>query len=172
MNGWVLNVDTPVEEILNWCIAEKGVDRLLLSALLDHYAKKPVLAKPIVEKTITSLFGDRILERSFATRWPGTELYESQSLIFVVSFDVSLIQPMADAGPLLSNWRLSNKPPLPEDPCLFRQDDEWPVLISVTHERDAWILSEERPPFCKGEPFEFKPENLLVPTAAEGFVGA
>ncbi|HSG40192.1 MAG TPA: hypothetical protein VLE27_11185 [Thermoanaerobaculia bacterium] len=148
------------------------MDRLLLAAQFDTgYKRKRVLAEPEVEGVVTSLFADRVLERRLVRRWPGTEMSESLALVFVIDFDPGLIQPMAKLGPLLENWRHSNTPPLPEDLCLFRQGDEWPVLISVTHERDAWILSEDRPPFCTGEPFDFKPENLLVPSAEDGFVG-
>ena len=172
MIGWELSTETSMEEILQWCAREKDVDRLLLSARLDKEKRKPALLRPTLDQTIEQLFGERLLARQLARRWPGTELYGHDGLVFTISFDSALIKPMAEVGQRLSNWRHNNNPPLPEDPCLFRQGDDWPVLISVTHERDAWILSEKRPPFCMGEPFEFKPENLLVPTAAEGFAGA
>ncbi len=171
MNGWELNAETSMETILQWSVKDKDVDRLLLSARLDKERKKPVLLRPTLDRTIEQLFGERVLERRLVRRWPGTELYGHNGLVFLIAFDAALIKPMVEIGERLSNWRHNNNPPLPEDPCLFRQGDDWPVLISVTHERDAWILSDERPPFCIAEPFEFKPENLLVPTAAGGFVG-
>ena len=171
MNGWDVSVDTSMQQILEWSLREKGVDRLLLSAYLDPHENKPVLLRPTLEETIKALFGSRLLERKLVRRWPGTELYEHYGLVFLIAFDSGLVKPMAEAGKCLVNWRHNNNPPLPEDPCLFREGDDWPVLVSVTHERDAWVLSEDRPPFCTGEPFGFKPENLLVPSAAEGFVG-
>ena len=91
-------------------------------------------------------------------------------MVYEVAFDPSIIETMARLGPRLEDWQMSSSPPLPEDPCLFSRSADWPVLVSVTHEGDAWILSEERPPFCTGEPFLFRPENLLVPPAANGFV--
>lgn len=172
MKGWEVGTDVPLDSVLEWCVQEKNVDRLMLTARLDPYSKrKEALERPGLEEVVASLFGDDIRERKLVRRWPGTELDDAQAVVFVIAFDLRLIRPMAGLGPLLSHWRHSNVPPLPEDPCLFREGDDWPVLVSVTHEGDAWILSEERPPFCQGEPFDFKPENLLVPTAAEGFVG-
>lgn len=90
--------------------------------------------------------------------------------MYEIAFDLSLMEPMARLGPRLSDWQMNSKPPLPEDLCLFNHRADWPVLVSVTHEGDAWILSEDRPPFCTGESFIFKPENLLIPGASQGFV--
>jgi hypothetical protein len=138
---------------------------------LDTVSGKQVPWDQAIEDVITSLFGDRLMEKKLVRRWPGTELVGHEGVVFRIAFDPSLVEPMAELGAHLSAWQHSNRPPLPEDPCLYRQGDDWPVLVSVKHEGDAWILSEKKPPFCKGKPFEFKPENLLVPTAAEGFVG-
>ncbi|HEX6900066.1 MAG TPA: hypothetical protein VF789_10150 [Thermoanaerobaculia bacterium] len=171
MNGWDVSADTPLEAIFTWCSEKRGVDRLLLSARLDKEKKRPTLLRPTLSETVDQIFGDHLLSTRMVKRWPGTELYGHKGVVFLVAFDPTLISSMAQVGTLLSNWRHNNNPPLPEDPCLFRQGDEWPVLVTVTHERDAWILSDERPPFCSGEPFVFKPDNLLVPPASEGFVG-
>lgn len=172
MKAWDLSVDTPLELVFSWCLRERAVDRLLFSMRLYRNPKGRELPETGVEEVVASIFGDKILERIKARRWPGTELIGHDGVVFRVSFDESLVKPMAELGERLSNWRHSNRPRLPEDPCLYRNGDEWPVLVSVTHERDAWIISESRPPFCLGEPFEFNPENLMVPSSAEGFVGA
>jgi hypothetical protein len=172
MKTWALPPGIPLEHVLSWCLRERAVDRLLLAMRLQKDERGREVPEPEVEDLIDSLFGDKILMRKKARRWPGTELVGHEGVVFLVSFDSSLIEPMVQAGELLHDWRHGNRPRLPEDPCLFRAGDEWPVLVTVTHERDAWILSEDRPSLCFGEPFDFNPKELLVPTAAEGFIGA
>jgi hypothetical protein len=174
MNLWDLPTATEIDLVFEWCARERHVDRLLLSARLDQDEKKPVLDKPSLDRFVASTFGNRLLERKLVRRWPGTQLIGHDGVVYVIAFDLSLIAPMRECGPRLSDWRHwrhDGKPPLPEDPCLFRQGDDWPVLVSVTHERDAWVLSERRPPFCDEEPSDFDPEDIGVASAAEGFVG-
>ena len=134
-------------------------------------ADNRTLHEPSIEETVTSLFGSRLLERMLVRRWPGTTLSADKSAVFLVAFDSSLIKSMATLGRRIEDWRHIHEPPLPEDLCLFRQGDDWPVLASVTHEREAWILSEERPPFCLKTPTDLKPEELMIPPAEQSFVG-
>lgn len=171
MNGWVLPARTPLAQVFEWCWRERKVDRLLLSAVadVDRKTKGLVPRKSSIDATIASLFGERLIERKFVRRWPGTTLSYDKAIVYLIAFEPCLIKPMAALGRKVEDWRHTHQPPLPEDPCLFRQGDEWPVLVSVTHERDAWILSEARPPFCLKKPFDFEPENLLIPSAP-GFV--
>ena len=170
MNGWEVASNARIEEILDWCARSKRADRLLLVARLKDVRQK-VLSDASVETVVEDLFGERVLKKRLARKWPGSELFDSRALVYIIDFDATLIRPMAELGPLLSDWRHSHEPPMPEDPCLFRHGDDWPVFVSVTHEGDAWALSRGRPPFGKGKAFEFKPENLMVPPAAQGFLG-
>ena len=173
MRVWELPVRTPLSKVFEWCREERAVDRLLCSAVTrtDNRTKVLALGEPSIENLVVSLFGGRLLERKLVSRWPGTKLSSSKYTVFLASFDPSLIKPMAKLGRRIEDWRHIHEPPLPEDLCLFRQGEEWPVLVSVTHERDAWILSEERPPFCLKTPSDLAPEELLIPPAAQGFVG-
>jgi hypothetical protein len=171
MQGWEISTDTPLRAILDWCLSEHQVDRLLLSARLEKGRRKSVFTKPSLEQAVTSLFGDRLLTRKVARKWPGTELIGHDGMIFVIAFDSSLVDPMCELGETLGAWLHSRDSPLPEDPCLYKQGDDCPVLVSVTHERDAWILSNTKPPFCvKALPFQYDPKNLLVPPASRGFM--
>ena len=173
MRAWVLPVSTPIDQVFSWCVTERCADRLLLSARLEKGAKARkvgILSDPPVGDIVSSLFGSNLLERRFVRKWPGTELVGHKGVIFRIAFETSLIDPMARVGKRLADWQHSHKPPLPEDPCLFRQGDTWPILVSVTHEGDAWILSEERPPLCTGKSFDFSPESLLVPSAETDFM--
>jgi len=172
MKAWDLPAQVPIVEVFEWCYKERQVDRLLLSARSELDKRKGlVLRRPSIEGLIAALFDERVLERKWVRKWPGSELVNAKAVVYLISFDASLIKHMAEVGERLEDWRHARQPPLPEDPCLFRDGDEWPVLVSVTHERDAWILSEERPSFCLKEPFEFDPDSLLVPPASQGFLG-
>jgi len=170
LKGWGLPTSTPIRALFEWCSQAKGVDRLLLSARLEKESKEPILLEPEVENTVSSVFGDKVLARKLARKWPGTELIGHPGMVYEIAFVSSLIDRMERIGPRLADWQMSSRPPLPEDPCLFSSEAEWPVLVSVTHEGDAWILSEERPPFCSEDSFVFRPENLLVPPASQGFL--
>jgi hypothetical protein len=171
IKGWDLPIDSDLAVVFAWCLKERAVDRLLLTGRLGRGSKSEAAQKAEMEDLVTSLFGDKVLERKMARKWPGTELLQSRALVYRIRFDESLLQPMSEMGGRLSDWWEGDPPRLPGDPCLYREGDPWPVLVSVIHERDAWILSPNRPPFCSKEPFEFRPENLMVPTAAEGFIG-
>lgn len=50
---------------------------------------------------------------------------------------------MTETKSYLSDWKQSNDPPLPEDVCLYREGEAWPVLVSVTHDGDAWLYDDE-----------------------------
>lgn len=163
-------ISTPIRTLFKWCAEEKGADRLLLSARLEKESEEPVLVEPDVEAIVFRVFGDRILARKLASSWPGTELIGHAGMVYEIAFDLSLIEPMARVGGRLEDWRTSKDPHLPEDPCLFNHAAEWPVLLSVTHEREAWILAADRPPFCTGNSFVFQPETLLIPPASQGFI--
>lgn len=127
--------------------------------------------EPRLEQTVTSLFGDRLLARKLARKWPGTELIGHDGMVFVIAFDSSLIDPMCELGEFLGDWLHSRASPLPEDPCLYKQGDDCPVLVSVTHEKEAWILSNTKPSFCpKANSFQYDSKNLLVPGASKGFI--
>jgi hypothetical protein len=171
MHLWELAPDSPLDRVLEWCIHEKGVDRLLLSARLDQDKEEEVLLNPSIDQVVARVFGERVLERRLARSWPGTVLIGHFGVVYVIDFDLSLIVPMIELGPLLSDWRHwreDKKPRLPEDPCLYKLGDDWPVLVSVTHEGDAWIVSENRPPFCHEES-DLALEDLDIPKA-ESFV--
>jgi hypothetical protein len=137
----LLERSIPVQAVLEWAVEDRKVDRLLLSARIGHRQQRR-LAAPETLTAVRTLFGDRVLETWVTSEWPVTMLIDGHALIFVVAFDDRLIGPMAKAGPTFGDWNGFSPPrPLPEDLCLFRQGDEWPSVISVTHEVDAWILT-------------------------------
>jgi hypothetical protein len=171
MNSWRLRRGARLAEVLAWCWQEHSVDRLLVSARLDSSRKQRVLSRPSIEGVIESIFGARVLEKRFASRWPGTQLIGHQGAVYIIEFDDSLIKPMATAGKLFFDWTQNHEPPLPEDLCLFRKGADWPALVSVTHEWDAWVFSEEAPTFCRRESRNFNSIIPMVPDSQNDFVG-
>jgi len=168
---WFVWGETPLRTILEWCWRERAVDRLLLSARLSGRRKSLEGVKPEVRDVVHSLFGSNLLETRLTRRWPGTELTDSKAAVFRIAFEPRLIDPMVQAGELLGHWQHSHQPRLPEDPCLYRSSDEWPLFFSHTHEDSGWVIADKRPPFCVRKPLMVRPDHLLIPSASEEFVG-
>jgi hypothetical protein len=147
------------------------VDRLLVAARLDTDEVTPTLLSPGVDQQVQDLFGPSVLERRYAEEWPGTQLIGHQGVVWTVAYSERLFAPMIAAANLLRSWRHSHNPPLPEDICLFRQGDSLPVLVSVTHEEEAWLITDREVDLPGAEAAD---AGVLeyIPPAATGFVGS
>ncbi|MCI0409488.1 MAG: hypothetical protein L0191_13170 [Acidobacteria bacterium] len=167
MRVWRLKRDVELKQVLTHCLLTGHVDRLLL-ALPQN--KDGALLHPESRPATERIFADRILEWRIGRRWPGTISYETDCHLAVVEFSAELVEPMCSAGPKLFDWRGWPAPALPEDLCLYRQGAEWPSLVSVTHERDAWLLAPEKPASIETEESDFTPEELYIPPASHGFI--
>ncbi|MDY7091890.1 MAG: hypothetical protein SX243_02865 [Acidobacteriota bacterium] len=91
-------------------------------------------------------------------------------MVLVIDFDTSLIDLMAQAGPTLGDWLERPPSSLPEDLCLYREDAKLPALVSVTHERDAWLLADQRPTIEGVRPSHLDTSELLIATEKPGFI--
>ena len=171
MNCWTLPDSIELSTLLSWCRSAHGADRLLLANRQIYKSRQGELISPSAYMTAISLFEDRVLQERLARRWPGTVSTEQDCLIQIVEFDLPAIDSICSVSSNLFDWVSSADPPLPEDPCLFRRGATWPVLVSVTHERDAWLLSDERPPFDGIERSRFTPDELYIPPAESDFLG-
>lgn len=168
--SWTLDPETRTEAVLRWCLEHHGVDRLLVAARLKRESPDHSLLTPAVGQAITDLLGSIILERHYTTAWPGTRLVGHDGLVLTIHFSERLIGPMAAAGELLRHWRHSHTPPLPEDLCLYRHGDKHPVLVSVTHEAMAWLITNTAVDLPGARPEDHDPTDF-VPPAEDGFVG-
>lgn len=164
---WKLARDVELRSVLRHCLAADRVDRLLLALRQD---KDGSLLHPESRPATERIFGDRILEWRTGRRWPGTISFERDCHLAVVEFSEGLVEPMGSAGPKLNDWTGWPAPVLPEDLCLYREGSEWPSLVSVTHERDAWLLAAEQPDSVETEATDLTPEKLYIPPASEGFI--
>lgn len=167
MKAWRLKNDVALRPILTHCIEVDGVDRLILALRQDQDG---TLLYPEMQLALERIFGSRVLEMKAGKHWPGTVSSVRDCNLAVVGFDSSLVEPMCSAGPKLFDWTGWPPPVLPEDLCLYRQGAEWPSLVSVTHEHDAWVLAREKPGLIDSEEEEFQPEEFYIPPASEGFI--
>jgi hypothetical protein len=167
MRAWKLPRNVELRPVLAHCLEVDRVDRLLLALRQD---KDGSLLHPDYRTATERIFGGRIFEWRTGRQWPGTISHERDCHLAIVEFSENLVEPMCAAGPKLFDWTGWPAPVLPEDLCLYRQGAEWPSLVSVTHERDAWILALEKPKLVEGEEEEFRPEEFYVPPASQGFI--
>lgn len=171
---WKLPMDVELEPVLVWCTETRSVNRLLVTIRFaaDAKGRRDEPSKAML-RSIESLFSDRILKSRLAREWPGTRLIGHEGAIVVIDFGSALIGPMLRAGRRLQDWTERNSPPLPEDLCLYRQGDEWPALVSVTHEADAWLIGDTPPAIEGAVPCPLDADYLGIPTGQEDFlVGA
>ncbi|MGH2759978.1 MAG: hypothetical protein ACRDKJ_10510 [Actinomycetota bacterium] len=76
-----------------------------------------------------------LLERRESQRWPGTELLEETATVYRFDANEQMVDLMSELAVPLFDWC---QPTLPEDLSLLRDDEtEW--LVSITHERDAYL---------------------------------
>lgn len=163
MQCWSLAASVRLSDVARWCISNHGVDRLLVSTRFDRGATKRTLLVPEVSDSVERIFAGRIVTSVLATAWPGTELVDHCGLVYVIVFDEDLGKRMASVEDLICNWTQSHDPPLPEDLCLFRQAAKLPVVVSVTHEGEAWVLTDEAVTLPGAERAFLPPGELLIP---------
>ena len=89
----------------------------------------------------------------------------------VVRFDHEVAKLLADIQGNLFHWLGSFSPSLPEDLCLFRTGADYPSLVSVTHEKDGWVLASEPEVPHWAPPSHFQIQELLIPQGDPDFLG-
>jgi hypothetical protein len=154
-----------LEPLLTYCIEERQGDRLLFALRLDGDSGLPLY--PEADAAVQRLVGERIVEKRRARRWPGTISHEVDGIVLTIPLDRRLSADMVAAGPMLSDWKGWPPPSLPEDLCVYRQGESLPILVSVTHEEDAWILARDRPTRLSVEESELAPDELFIPPAPD-----
>jgi hypothetical protein len=169
---WKVAHAASLETLLTWCLDVRKVDRLLLATRLDKEVPTPTLLKPEVESRVHELFSDRMLETTVATAWPGTQLIGHAGKVYLVEFDRTVLRRMVAAENRLGAWTQWNKRPLPEDVCVYRVGDRTPVLVSVTHDDDAWIFHNDDVSVDVASPASIILPADLIPPPPNFFVGA
>ncbi|HEX6243626.1 MAG TPA: hypothetical protein VFZ61_22085 [Polyangiales bacterium] len=73
------------------------------------------------------------------TSWPGTELLAGHATLYRYGVGHGLQGALANVATDLFDWL---QPRAPEDPC-FQRADGTPLLVTTSHERDAYLLLQE-----------------------------
>jgi hypothetical protein len=145
MKLWKLGADASVRDVLTWCIEERSANRLLLTTRIDTDEPNRVLLEPRVDENARRILGPHVQRVTWATAWPVTQLIGHPGKVYVINLNKEVVTQMSDVQDRVFGWTQWNDPPLPEDLCAFRVGESLPTLVSITHEKDAWLLHETDP---------------------------
>jgi hypothetical protein len=135
-----------LSEILMWRLENESVDTLLVSSNQSCGKSGKYTYDKGVDPKTRKLLGRNMVACFEARGWPGIKLINGKGRVYVSAFDTQLAKKMMKAEDNLFKWLNFSRKALPEDVCLFRRGAKVPVLISTTHEREAWVISETCPP--------------------------
>lgn len=79
------------------------------------------------------------VETVLAREWPGTILFADEATVNWYQVTADLRQGMEELASHLYAWV---HPAAPEDPCFFRENGQ-AVLVTIAHERDAYLMLTE-----------------------------
>jgi hypothetical protein len=160
---WDVDRLTPFAEISSWCLQKRAVDRLIVAIrpTLDRENRREF--DPRIDDSVSRIFGKNVLRTLSARAWPGTQLIDHIGKVHIISFNTSVQQKMMGTQKYLRGWKQSNDPPLPEDICLYRNGDRFPVLVSVTHDDDAWLFDNNPSATFVSLAAIALPEDLIPP---------
>jgi hypothetical protein len=157
-NPWLGDVRLSV--ILPWCLENCGVDTLLVTSHQSFGKSGKGMYYRKVDTTTRKLVGEKLITSFEARGWPGIKLTNHKGRVYISEFDAQLSAKMAEVQNSLFKWLNVDLLALPEDICVFRRGAKLPTLISVTHERQAWVIAEKCPPGFTAS--TFAPEDLYI----------
>ena len=132
------------EELFEWCLREHGVNRMLVAVRLERGRGRWIPSSPEASERFERLFSAHIRERFLASAWPGSYMVRHPGFVYLLEFSREVQSLVLQVAPNLNKWHIDDGP-LPEDVCLFRQGDPHPTFLSVTHDHDAWLLTNKDP---------------------------
>ncbi len=158
---WSLNLRVqPSRELLSWCLNQHNIDRMLVVLGMEQQQGNRYFTQRELKHLPKTLFGPNVLEDLRASEWPGTKLIGGAAHVFLVKFDESIAEVILRTEPDLTKWLYRSNRPLPEDMCLFNSSADSPTLISVTHEKLYWIITEQKPKLAGVRESKMRPEEL------------
>ncbi|HET8892116.1 MAG TPA: hypothetical protein VFQ41_24680 [Candidatus Angelobacter sp.] len=160
MAVWENVAEIQLSEILTWCLENERVDTLLITSRQSFGNSGKGEYEKGAERKTKNLLEKHLIERFEARGWPGTKLTNHKGRVYVSAFDTQLAKKMAKAENNLFKWSNVSRKALPEDVCLFRRGAKAPTLISIIHEREAWVIAETCPPGFTAS--SFSPEELYI----------
>jgi len=157
---WECVRDVHLSEILLWCLKNGRVDTVLVSSWQSFDESGMGKYAPGVDIKAKKIFGENLIACFQARGWPGIRLSKHKGRVYVSKFDTQLAMKMAKVEDKLFSWLNVSRKKLPEDICLFKQGEKLPVLISVSHEREAWVIAQSRPPGFRRS--DSRPQDLCI----------
>jgi hypothetical protein len=152
--------DVRLSEILPWCLENCGVDTLLVTSRQSFGKSGKGMYDRKVDSTTRKLVGEKLITSFEARGWPGTKLINHKGRVYIAEFDTQLSARMTEVQDSLFKWRNVDPLALPEDICVFQRGARLSTFISVTHERQAWVIAEKCPPGFTAS--TFAPEDLCI----------
>ena len=150
-----------LEALLSWVSEERMADHLLLSMRLERAGNGWRYVNQEAGDRLKRLFGPFLVKSFHASAWPGTEVIGVPGEVSIIKFDAKVKDVILQTQPDLNKWLHISQPALPEDLCLFRSNDAWPSLVSVTHEKQAWLIDSVRPNLLGIGKSDLQPKQLF-----------
>ena len=162
ITSWHADVrEALLNEILVWALEHHAVDHMLVVLRLNQVGNKWRYADPQAGEFVQSQFGPYIVTGFQAAEWPGTELVGHPGFVYAVNFNAEVKELILRTQPSLAEWQHHSTPPLPEDICLFREGDDHPVVVTRTHDLDAWLISQTKPELQGFKKSNISPDKLF-----------
>lgn len=149
INCWAIDVrQVSFATVLKWCQQHHRVDRLLLGIQIQPGRKngqKHGIASPAQLQNASRYFAQHVLSVYSVKGWPPSLFFGTTQPVLEIELNTEVIDTCLDIGPNLADWTSWNdERPLPEDPCLFKAGAQYPNLVTVAHEEEAWLLSDRK----------------------------
>jgi hypothetical protein len=137
---WENGGNVELSSVLDWCLRQSADILMAVERPAEDRFGKYSFNATVGQKA-KRLFAENLIQRLDARGWPGTELIRHTARIHVVRFDENLRNRMVETENELFRWTHHSPNRLPEDLCVFKKGQGYPLFASVTHDRDAYILS-------------------------------
>ncbi len=160
---WSLDVNAPLDDVFEWCIQNHSVDRILLALRMQQVHGRWGPLVPGLDTKAKQLFGAHLVDSFLASAWPATKLIQHPAQIMIIAFNAETKRTVLENGSTLSAWLHNAQSPLPEDLCLFSEKSAMPVLVSCTHERDAWLITDKAMTLRGTAKARLKTAELTIP---------
>jgi hypothetical protein len=152
--------DTSFEQIMTWCLEHHAVDRMLLALRRHQVGNKYEYDDLKAAELLHSTFGSYIRTAFPTLEWPGTRA-SAPAFVYVLNFNEEVKELVLKTEPSLEKWLHLGQSSLPEDPCLFKESDSHPILVTSIHHATAWLLSEKTPDVPGFKKTNFPPDSFF-----------
>jgi hypothetical protein len=161
---WEIDVKkVATETVVRWCFENHQVNRMVVGiSMCRGPGKKLGPCKFAQIRNARRFFGDFVLAKLSVSGIPGTIFYGCKHPVLVIDFNEEVARRVVALGPRLTDWDSHNALPLPRDLCFYRTGARFPNLVTVAHEGDAWLLSDQQVHLKGVRPTHLSPADIYV----------